>query len=364
MNKKLLIFALSILAVFFLTAQTCQWSYAQVSCYDDSDCSTGYVCEEGICTNDSGSDDSTEADDSEADDSEADTDGDGVADSEDACADYDDSEDADLDGVPDGCDICVGYDDNDDADGDGTPDECQDSDNDGVADMYDLCPDEDDSVDDDGNGIPDCIDVQLPADSSESSCSDDDTSNCGEGFACMMEEICYPVCSSVDGCLDGYTCSSDGTTCEVSTESTTDTDGDGLTDAVEADYGTDSTLTDTDADGLSDYDETETYITDPLLEDTDGDGFSDYEEISIETDALDPDDFPIKSESGEDSEYAWIEVGDHTTVTVDGDYYNLRLISVSSDSCTMEIEWVEYDVLIGTTETVDTLELTVSDVDT
>jgi len=69
-----------------------------------------------------------------------------------------------------------------------------------------------------------------------------------------------------------------------------DTDGDGLTDADEANiYGTDPLLADTDGDGLSDGNEVNINGTDPLLADTDGDGASDGLEISQGTDPLDPD---------------------------------------------------------------------------
>lgn len=53
-----------------------------------------------------------------------DADTDGVPDSLDVCAGYDDSVDADKDGVPDGCDVCTGYDDSVDTDADSTPDGC------------------------------------------------------------------------------------------------------------------------------------------------------------------------------------------------------------------------------------------------
>lgn len=58
-----------------------------------------------------------------------------------------------------------------------------------------------------------------------------------------------------------------------------DTDGDGLTDALEAFYGTDAHNPDTDGDGLSDGDEIGTYLTDPLNPDTDDDGLTDGDEV-------------------------------------------------------------------------------------
>ncbi|MFN3200965.1 MAG: cadherin domain-containing protein [Bradymonadia bacterium] len=84
----------------------------------------------------------------------ADTDGDGVCDDEDICAEGDDSADADGDGVPDACDVCPGGDDGADADGDGVPDGC------------DLCEAGEDGVDTDGDGVPDacdnCVDAPNP----------------------------------------------------------------------------------------------------------------------------------------------------------------------------------------------------------
>lgn len=57
-----------------------------------------------------------------------------------------------------------------------------------------------------------------------------------------------------------------------------DSDGDGLTNAEEADLGTDPDNVDSDEDGLRDLKET-TVGTDPLVADTDGDGLSDGDEV-------------------------------------------------------------------------------------
>jgi len=64
-----------------------------------------------------------------------------------------------------------------------------------------------------------------------------------------------------------------------------DTDGDGLTDAREADLGTNATLADTDADGLEDGEEVERE-TDPLHPDSDLDALTDGEEVVAGTDPL------------------------------------------------------------------------------
>ncbi len=59
----------------------------------------------------------------------------------------------------------------------------------------------------------------------------------------------------------------------------TDSDGDGLTDALETALGVDPLLPDSDADGVSDSDEIDFYSTDALDPDTDDDGLDDAEEL-------------------------------------------------------------------------------------
>ncbi len=59
-----------------------------------------------------------------------------------------------------------------------------------------------------------------------------------------------------------------------------DADGDGLTDAQEAQLGTDPHNPDTDGDGLTDGAEVNTYGTDPKKADTDGDGLTDGAEVN------------------------------------------------------------------------------------
>ncbi len=67
-----------------------------------------------------------------------------------------------------------------------------------------------------------------------------------------------------------------------------DPDRDGLTNAEEADLGTDPKLPDTDFDGLTDAQEARELFTDPLLPDTDEDGYLDGDEIRAHKDPLDP----------------------------------------------------------------------------
>jgi len=66
-----------------------------------------------------------------------------------------------------------------------------------------------------------------------------------------------------------------------------DTDGDGLIDGEEVDIGTDPLSTDTDLDGLDDGDEIG-IGTDPVNADTDGGGVPDGDEVGAGTDPLDP----------------------------------------------------------------------------
>ena len=65
-----------------------------------------------------------------------------------------------------------------------------------------------------------------------------------------------------------------------------DADGDGLSDADEAELNTDPALVDTDEDGLSDGDEVHEFKTSPLAPDTDGDGVLDGDEVAQGSDPL------------------------------------------------------------------------------
>ena len=100
---------------------------------------------------------------------------------------------------------------------------------------------------------------------------------------------------------------------EIDGDDSTDTDGDGLTDAQEEAVGSDPGVIDTDADGVDDFsevsetgtdpavfdtdgddaadgDEVYVYATDPLVADTDEDGLADGEELfSVLTDPFNPD---------------------------------------------------------------------------
>ncbi len=90
-------------------------------------------------------------------------------------------------------------------------------------------------------------------------------------------------------------------------EKTTDSDGDGLTDAEEKEIGTDPYSADTDCDGLPDKFEIEQTKTDPLKKDTDSDGINDGDELDLDLN-------PLKIYSKEDG----IKDGDRTlTYSID-----------------------------------------------
>ncbi|WP_207205306.1 hypothetical protein, partial [Methanolobus psychrotolerans] len=63
----------------------------------------------------------------------------------------------------------------------------------------------------------------------------------------------------------------------ISDPTEVDSDGDGIDDLTENEYGTEPLNPDTDGDKLSDGEEFG-IGTDPLLKDTDGDGYDDYVE--------------------------------------------------------------------------------------
>lgn len=66
-----------------------------------------------------------------------------------------------------------------------------------------------------------------------------------------------------------------------------DSDGDGLSDAQEAELGSDPDVADTDGDGLADGDEVAAG-TDLLAADSDGDGYTDFDELEVGSDPVDP----------------------------------------------------------------------------
>ena len=92
-----------------------------------------------------------------------------------------------------------------------------------------------------------------------------------------------------DGMLDWWERQQFGST--GYSDGSTDTDGDGLSDGLEHQYGADPHSQDSDGDGLDDGDEIDN-DADPILADTDGDGLTDGEEVNTygtEPDAIDSD---------------------------------------------------------------------------
>ena len=85
-------------------------------------------------------------------------------------------------------------------------------------------------------------------------------------------------------------------------EAPTDSDGDGLADAEEAELGTDVVLPDSDGDGLTDGDEVLSTGTDPLTADSDADGVLDGDELAQGTDPFDPASLPGGAATPDDSD--------------------------------------------------------------
>jgi hypothetical protein len=154
-----------------------------------------------------------------------------------------------------------------------------DSDGDGVADSDDAFPDDaDESVDTDEDGVGDNGDA-FPEDPEESADSDGD--GVGDNGDAFPEDANETMDSDEDGL-------GDNAEAELGTDpNNADSDGDGLSDSEEANGNTDPTDADSDSDGLSDGDES-TSGTDPNNPDSDGDGALDGEEVADGTDPNDP----------------------------------------------------------------------------
>jgi len=99
---------------------------------------------------------------------------------------------------------------------------------------------------------------------------------CGGGNYTFTDEI-NPVISEDD---DGFLAAFLGLRYTIGGR-ITDSDGDGLTNKIEKQLGTDRKNPDTDGDGLTDGDEVSTYMTNPLKGDSDGDGLGDLDEINV-----------------------------------------------------------------------------------
>jgi Bacterial TSP3 repeat/Prealbumin-like fold domain len=151
-----------------------------------------------------------------------------------------------------------------------------------------------DDVDSDGDGLSDAQEATLGTDPANPD-SDEDGLLDGAEVTAGTDPTLYDT----DG--DGF-----GDNAEVANgtdpndpasvppgEPTIDTDGDMLTDAQEAELGTNPELADSDGDGLTDFAEIgfepgSGTGTDPLVVDTDGDGMGDGDEVTNGTDPIDP----------------------------------------------------------------------------
>ncbi|OJH42141.1 hypothetical protein BON30_02685 [Cystobacter ferrugineus] len=172
-------------------------------------------------------------------------------------ADDDPTRDTDGDGITDNIEVATGTDPNNpDSDGDGILDGIEDKNHDGIVDPGETDPRK---ADTDGGGVPDGVEDK----------NHNGTVDPGET-------------DPLDPADDKFA---------------TDSDGDGLSDGVELDHGTDPNNPDTDGDGLSDGEEDANHNgtvddgeTDPRNRDTDGGGTSDGEEKKAHTNPLDGND--------------------------------------------------------------------------
>jgi len=170
-----------------------------------------------------------------------------------------------------------------------------DSDNDGLSDYQerDIYGTNPNNSDTDGDFMPDgwevrnLLDPLNPSDSSGDSDSDG-LSNLGE-----YNNATDPNDSDTDNDLmpDGWEV--DNNLDPLEDDSPYDDDGDALSNLLEYQNGTDPNDEDTDDDGLNDYAEVTVYDTDPTNPDTDNDGYSDGAEIQAGSDPLNSNSVPF-----------------------------------------------------------------------
>ena len=127
-----------------------------------------------------------------------------------------------------------------------------------------------------------------------------------------------------DGMTDDDEVNNVGTDPTSYDDTTTDTDGDGLTDFEETQYfGTNPNASDEDSDGLNDSQEMNDYGTDPSTADSDGDGVNDGDEVSQGTDPNDPSSVPA-------TQYTLVINGTNGTQTGAGSYSHYDNVSISA----------------------------------
>lgn len=175
----------------------------------------------------------------------SDADNDGVEDSLDICAGFDDKIDTDTDGTPDGCDLCP-------------VDSANDSDGDGSCDSADLCIGNDETGDSDSDLDCDNIDT-CPLDSendadNDSVCGNIDICPDGDDLADTDLDLSPDACDTCpldlnnDIDLDGIC----GDTDVCPTDSLNDTDNDSVCDSSDICIGGDD-YADTDLDTTPDF---------------------------------------------------------------------------------------------------------------
>ena len=238
--------------------------------------------------------------------SQKDPDNDGITGVNDNCPNTANSDqaDADGDGVGDVCDNCINTANANqlDTDGDGIGDACDpDDDNDGIADADDAFPlNASESLDSDGDGIGDE--------------QDPDADN--DGILDTVDNCLYtPNADQLDTDADGT-----GNACD------TDDDGDGFSDADEITCGSDPLLAsslpaDADSDGIPDCIDT----------DDDNDGYLDTDEITCGSDPLDATSKPLDTDA------------DGTPNCIDTDDDNDSYLDVNDAFPLDAIEWLDTD---------------------
>ncbi len=171
---------------------------------------------------------------------------------------------------------------------------------------------------DDGNPAVSSTAVDTPNDGIDQDCDGFDAGDDsdGDGLTDAEEALFGTDPGDPDSDDDGL---EDGQEVALGTDPLEeDTDGDGLSDGDEVNLlGTDPQATDSDGDGLSDGDEQAVYSTDPTDPDTDGDGLSDGDEVLLHgTDPLDTD---TDNDSLEDGEEVLTAGTDPLDMDTDGD---------------------------------------------
>ena len=131
------------------------------------------------------------------------------------------------------------------------------------------------SLDTDGDGLKDCEEEIIGTDLHAADTDGDSLSDYDEVYKTHTDPLVFD--SAVPGCSDGEA----------------DSDGDGISNIVEIELGTNPLAADTDDDGISDSDEINIYGTNPNLIDTDGDGIEDQHELVLGFD-------PLKKDSDDD----------------------------------------------------------------